>query len=235
MPPIMQRLNALIVRVALAILLCILCANCYPPMKAPLRVKPVTGQELNAEPDTSVIQPGVTTRAEIVHQFAAFDTGWKGEQLFLGRWLRSGFVMNGGRNWGGQMLAVEFDGKGIVNRYHVFSDNEFLRAEDSFLLTSASIQSGDQQLSRDPSLEFILGYPISAQQIAGLSCWAYARVYSPVTTNARNFGLVIHLKEKVYLDSSGGKKHGVTRITLETDVLTVVRVVRFLRMSGQNR
>jgi len=203
-------------------------------MKAPLRVKPISGQVLKAEPDTSVIQPGVTTRAEIVRQFAAFDIGWKGEQLFLGRWLRSGFVMNGGRDWGGQILAVEFDGKGIVNRYHLFSDNEFLRGEDSFLLTSANIERGDEQPSRDPSLESILGDPISADQIERLSCWRYARVYSPATTNPREFGLVIHLNKKVYIERRG-KKYGVKMIPLETDVLTVVRVVRFLRMSSERR
>jgi len=204
-------------------------------MKAPLRVKPLTGQELRAEPDTSVIHPGVTTRAEIIRLFAAFDTGWKGEQLFLGRWIRSGFVMNGGRNWGGEILAVEFDGKGIVNRYHMFSDREFLGREDSFLLPSANSEPGDQQPTRDASLKFILGYPISAEQIDRLSCWAEAEVYSPITTNTRNFGLVIHLKEKVYLDEGGKNKHAVKKIFLETDVLTVARLVRFLRMSGQNR
>jgi len=228
------KLDTLIARVALAVLLCILCTNCYPPMKAPLRVKPVSGQEVKREPDPSVIQPGVTTRAEIVREFAAFDTGWKAEQLFLGRWLRSGFVMNGGRDWGGQILAVEFDGKGIVDRYHVFSDNEFLRGEDSFLLTSVDTDPSDEQPSRDPSLESILGYPISADQIEKLSCWRYARVYSPATTNPRDFGLVIHLKEKVYLDR-GGRERGVSMISLETDILTVVRVVRFLRMSRERR
>jgi hypothetical protein len=122
----------------------------------------------------------------------------------------------------------------IVKRYRLFSDNEFLHGEDSFLLTPANIESGDHQLSRDPSLKFILGYPITAEQIEGLSCSPYATVYSPATTNPRDFGLVIHLKDKVYLDGAGEKKHGVKKIILETDVLTVVRVVRFLRMSGQN-
>jgi hypothetical protein len=109
-------------------------------MKAPLRVKPVTGtgEDLRAGPDTNVIHPGVTTRAEIFRQFAAFDTGWKGERLFLGRWLYSGMVGNGGRWWAGKMLAVEFDEKGVVTRYRVLSDNDFLRNEDSWPLTPAN-------------------------------------------------------------------------------------------------
>ena len=133
------------------------------------------------------------------------------------------------------MLAVEFDEKEVVSRYHVVSDNEFLRGEDSFLLTSTNVEPGDEQASRDPSLRLIVGYPISAEQIESLSRWANATVYSPATTSPLNFGFVIHLKETVYLDRGEGTKHGVKTIVLEAHVLTVVRLVRFLRMSGSNR
>ena len=205
---------------------------CYPPMKAPLRVSPVMGPQQKSEPDTSVIKPGVTTRNEILQQFAAFDTGWKGKRLFLGRWLHSGMVLNGGRLWAGKIVAIEFDQKGVVTRYQVFSDDEFLHGQDSFLLTSANVDPDDQP--SDPSLRSIIGDPISAEQIERLSCWRYARVYSPATTNPRDFGLVIHLKEKVYLERRG-EKHGMKMIFLECDVLTAIRVVRFLRMSGERR
>ena len=90
MPRIMQK--QLVSTALVVVLPLIFLVACYPPMKAPLRVRPVTGVELKSESDTSVIQPGVTTRAEILQQFAAFDTGWKGQRHFLGRWLHSGMV-----------------------------------------------------------------------------------------------------------------------------------------------
>lgn len=185
---ILQKQRASTALVVLALPAVFLVA-CYPPMKAPLRVRPVTGPELKSEPDTSLIQPSVTTRAEILRRFAAFDAGWTGKRLFLARWLRSGFVMNGGRNWDGQILAVEFDEKEVVKRYQVLSDNEFLRGEDSFLLTSANTEPGNEQPSRDPSLKSILGYPISAEQIERLSRWAEATVYSPPRRTHVTLGL----------------------------------------------
>jgi hypothetical protein len=125
--------------VALPFCLCILLTACAIPMKVSLRVKPVTGEDLMAEPDTSAIHPGVTTRAEILHQFAAFDAGWIGERLFLGRWLRSGLTEDMGtdwRRWEGKNLVVEFDEKDTVIRYEVLSDKQFLDNKDSGLLTS---------------------------------------------------------------------------------------------------
>jgi hypothetical protein len=249
--------------VVLPFFLSILLTACYPPMKAPLRVKPVegTGEDLRAEPDTNVIHPGVTTQAEIVSQFAAFDTGWKGERLFLGRWLYSGMVGNGGRWWAGKMLAVEFDEKRVVTRYRVLSDNDFLRDEDSWPLAPANNEPGEQQT--DPSVTVktvnvagknvlllrIYGnhgkmspnslensdYRIAAENIEGISRWPYATVYAPGTTAARDVGLVIHLKGKIYPDGDVQKKHGVMRINLETDVPRVVLLMRFLHMSGDNR
>jgi hypothetical protein len=117
-------------------------------MKVSLRVKPVTGDDLMAEPDASVIHPGVTTRAEVLHQFAAFDAGWKGEQLFLGRWLRSGLTEDIGtdwRRWEGKNLVVKFDEKGMVIRYEVLSDTQFLDNKVSDLLTSETDLSGFPQ------------------------------------------------------------------------------------------
>jgi hypothetical protein len=50
-----------------------------PPKKMPLRVRTVTGIDVGSDPDATVIREGVTTRAEVLRQFANFDTGRKGE------------------------------------------------------------------------------------------------------------------------------------------------------------
>jgi hypothetical protein len=147
-PPRKLRAHFMRALVGLPPCLCILLTACAIPMKVSLRVKPVTGEDLTSEPDTSLIRPGVTTRAEILHQFAAFDAGWKGERLFLGRWLRSGLTEDIGtdwRRWEGKNLVIEFDDKGTVIRHQVLSDKKFLDYKESGLLTSDRNLSGFRQ------------------------------------------------------------------------------------------
>jgi hypothetical protein len=280
--------RSLRVFVVLPLFLCIFLAACVPvPMRT--RVMPVTGEEQGAEPDTRVIHPGVTTRSEILHQFSAYDTGWKGERLWLGRWLRSGFSANAsasnGRLWEGKNLVVEFDEKGTVTRCHVLSDKEFLHNDNSGLLTNEKDLSGFQQPAstqncnkgdlpgnRQPAcgatlkIVNVMGrdllevsgacpggsfsaqlcadtkYRIAAEQIEGLSAqhWNNAacsaprcgEVIPPVTSD---FVLYIHLKERIRAvgtTEEGGKNGGAKTLRLDTDVPTVVLLVRFLHMSG---
>jgi hypothetical protein len=137
--------------VFLPVFFCIFLAACVPvPMKLRTRVKPITGEELGAEPDISVIHTGVTTRAEVLQQFVAFDTGWRTGNLFVGRWLVSGFssdVDNANRVWGGKNLVVEFDEKDVVLRYRILSDIEFLNTDIFMLLKSEKELLGFQQHS----------------------------------------------------------------------------------------
>lgn len=262
--------------VILALFACILITACVvPPMKMPTRVRPVIGDELGAEPDTAVIHPGVTTRAEILHQFASFDTGWKGERLFLGRWLRSGFSNNAERYWHGKNLVVEFDEKGIVIRYRVLSDKEFLDGEDSWLLTSEKDQPGFQQpVKTELCLETIspgnqspacgttvkvlnvagknfilvgnvylfrnLEYRIAAEQIERVSSHTYDPAYSSrhggrVPPFTSDFVLHVHLKEKIYPEGSAKKKYGAKTIIVDTDMPTVLLLVRFLHEPTANQ
>lgn len=120
----------------LPVFICVFLTGCIP-IKVATRVKSVTGATLESEPDTSVIRVGVTTRTEITQQFGAFDIGWKGERLFLGRWLRSGVgvapMPRTDRSWAGHELVVEFDEKGTVSRYQVLSNKEFLVASGKIL------------------------------------------------------------------------------------------------------
>ena len=276
--------------VVLPLSLCLLLTACVPvPMKMRTRVTPVTGEELGGEPDTSVIQPGVTTQSEILHEFADFDTGWKGERLFLGRWLRSGFSANvnasNGRLWEGKNLVVEFDEKGAVIRYQVLSDQKFLNVENSGVLASekdlpgfqqpASTQKcheqnlpGNSQPTCGATVKIVnvMGkdllevsgacpggfyaallcpaakYRIAAEQIEGLRAerWYNAshrvtdatKVYPPV---ANDFVLSIHLKERIRAEDTterGKKDGGVKTLSLDTDMPTVLLLVRFLYITG---
>ena len=264
--------------VALPLHFCIFLTACSIPMKVPLRVKPVMGGDLMAEPNVRVIRPGVTTRAEILHQFAVFDAGWKGERLFLGRWLRSGFSQEGisWRRWGGENLVVEFDEKGTVVRYQVLSDKDFLENEDSVLLTSDERLSGFRESassekclkatwigSRQPACgatiaivnimgrdlleisgaypgnnQFVRGrYRIAAEQIEEFLPYGYTTDHDngieiqPVTSD---FVLSIRLKEPIRTVSATGthEENSDTKVLkLDTDVPTVVQLVRFVYMS----
>jgi hypothetical protein len=78
-------------------------------------------------------------------------------------------------------------------------------------------------------------YRIAAEDIEGISRWPYATVYAPGTKSPRDLGLVINLKRKIYPEGDVQKKHGLTRIDLETDVPRAVLLMRFLHMSGDIR
>jgi hypothetical protein len=189
-------------------------------MKLATRVRPVTGEELRTEPDTSLIQVGVTTRAEILQWFAAFDAGWKGERLFVGRWLRSGFSVNvadeNGRVWEGRNLLVEFSEKGIVLRYQVLPDQRLLDELPRVLSTEKrmpeleystsgtaikidnatgkqflDLSGGDAYLSWTCRIA-----PEQVERLSAVSFFGATDV--PVTGYlASNFVLDIHLREKI--------------------------------------
>jgi len=131
-----QSMRALVM---LFVCFCVFLAGC----EVLLRTSVVTpnGPDTEAEPNTSTIQAGVTTRAEIIQQFTDIDSGWNGKRVFFGRWLRSGatVIPPGGqgrpgcdyqgravRAWTARNLAVEFNEQGKVVRYQVLSDTEFL-------------------------------------------------------------------------------------------------------------
>jgi hypothetical protein len=143
----MARLQPTRLLAILPVFICIFLAGCIP-IKVATQVKPVTGGTLESEPDTSVIRVGVTTRAEITQQFGAFDTGWKGERLFLGRWLRSGSWEIAGapkREAVPHNLVVEFDEKGTVTRYQVLLSNKQFLDELPRLLSAERHPSEFQQ------------------------------------------------------------------------------------------
>jgi len=237
----------------LPVFICVFLTGCIP-IKVATQVKPVTGAILESEPDTSVIRVGVTTRAEITQQFAAFDTGWKGERLFLGRWLRSGMgvapMPHTDRSWRGHNLVVEFDEKGAVTRYQVLSDKEFVDTLPS-LLSAEGYRSESQQPTSGTSfkIENVMGKEfldlsavdmvfgidswrsrITREQIERLSTWERGTGGS-----VTDFNLRIHLRDKVeqeFLVSSSGRrgKRRTKILSLHADVPTIVLLVQFLHI-----
>jgi hypothetical protein len=249
----MARLQATRLLAILPVFICIFLAGCIP-IKVATQVKPVTGGTLESEPDTSVIRVGVTTRAEITQQFGAFDTGWKGERLFLGRWLRSGIGVapepRTDRSWAGHQLVVEFDEKGTVTRYQVLSNKQFLD-ELPRLLSAEGHLSEFQQPTSGTSFKIanvmgkefleLSGYDtlirqeswrsrITREQIERLSTSSHWESALSVS----KFDLTIHLRDKVEeeFDRSNGRrgKRRTKILSMRADVLTIVLLVQFLQI-----
>jgi hypothetical protein len=242
--------------VMLPFFICIFLTGCIP-IKVATQVKPVTGEIRESEPDTSVIRVGLTTRAEILQQFAAFDTGWKGERLFLGRWLRSGAGVapkpHTDRWWAAHNLVVEFDEKSAVTRYQVLSDKEFVGALPTFLSaerdlsefqrpTSGTSFKIDTVMGKEfldlSAVDMVLGNEswrsrITREQVERLSAWEWGTGGS-----VNDFNLKIHLRDKVeqeFLVSSGRQGKRRTKIlSLHADVPTIVLLVQFLQIPNAN-
>jgi len=47
------------------------------------KVEAPGARKLEKEPDSNIIRPGVTTRAEVIEKFHAVDVGLKSERLFI--------------------------------------------------------------------------------------------------------------------------------------------------------
>jgi len=241
-----------LLRAILPVFICIFLTACVIPIKVATRVRPVTGGTLESEPDTRVIRVGVTTRIEIIQQFGAFDTGWKGERFFLGRWLRSGVGIaptpHTDRWWAPHNLVVEFDEKGTVTRYQVLSDKKLLD-ELPTLLSAERHPPEFQQTTCGTSFKMddVMGKEfldlsafemaprqetwksrITREQIERLSTW------EGMTPPVNEFDLTIHLREKVEqeFDEHGwrrGKRRTKT-LSLRADVPTIVLLVQFLHI-----
>lgn len=91
------------------------------------------GSTLSAEPNSSEIRVGATTRREIETMFADVNAGWSSKNMFLGRWARSGMGLTGERAWGARTLVVEFDDRGIAKRFHECGDRELVKILPEYL------------------------------------------------------------------------------------------------------
>lgn len=104
----------------------------------PMRTRTVgtTGEENNI--DFKFIQAGKTTKDEVSKKLTWMDTGLKHQRLFWGRWYGSSSgvgsifipteiplpIPNGTRYWHVHNLLVEFNAKGVVERFGEFSESK---------------------------------------------------------------------------------------------------------------
>jgi hypothetical protein len=110
---------------------CLLWLGCLAaPMRVPTHTQGPAGKHASA--DLSFLRVGATSRTEVLQQLGWADTGLKNDRLFLGRWMSSKWaavtaVYGGGgsadRIWHTHNLIIEFDEKGVVSRYRLFSDD----------------------------------------------------------------------------------------------------------------
>ena len=110
-----------------------LCAGCPIPMTK--RTVGATGSEAKTV-DLGFLQPGVTTREEVLDKLAWIDTGFKDDNAFLGRWIGSGrvWVVYGGttRSWKERNLLLDFDESGVVRQFRVVGDDDLVKELSSW-------------------------------------------------------------------------------------------------------
>jgi hypothetical protein len=115
-------------------LLCLALVACLGVTPLPKRTRTPQGTEEKSV-DLTFIQPGKTTRAEVMDKLKLIDTGYTGDRFFLGRWSSSsaggwvflvgmgGGIGNSARIWKSGNLLIEFDGNAIVKKYDTFKDS----------------------------------------------------------------------------------------------------------------
>jgi hypothetical protein len=116
-------------------LLCLTLAGCLGVTPMPKRTRTPQGIEEKSV-DLTFIQPGKSTRAEVMDKLKLIDTGYSGDRFFLGRWSSSStggwaFIVGMGGRMGGSArlwksgnLLIEFDGNAIVRKYDTFKDTQ---------------------------------------------------------------------------------------------------------------
>lgn len=116
--------------------------GCVVPMRAPTRSIGPGGAEVKGKIDLGFIQPGKTSRDEVIQKLSWMNRDIKDQRFFLGRWSSSSWGTDSvvalpalagvgyekwDRHWGAHNVLVEFDDKDVVKRYRVFPDSELVR------------------------------------------------------------------------------------------------------------
>ena len=127
------------IQVVGCVCLCLLWLGCLAtPMRVPTHAQGPSGEHGSA--DLSFLRVGATSRVEVVQQLGWTDAQLRNDRLFLGRWISSKWVVAwaaggpyqgvGGapRIWHTHNLIIEFDEKGVVSNYRLFSDDILAKA-----------------------------------------------------------------------------------------------------------
>lgn len=121
---------------------------CVGATRIPTRQRGSSGQQFDGKGfDPSIVQPGATTRQEVLVKFSMINTGYDDPHLFWGRWARSQWGYwwivvapspNGGggagagdakRIWHVHNLLITFDDKGVVTGTQLLGDTAQLWRE----------------------------------------------------------------------------------------------------------
>lgn len=141
----------------LSALLCATLAGCVGVTPLPKTTRTAQGTEIKTV-DLDFLEPGKTTRAEVMEKLKLIDTGYQSERFFLGRWSSSsmggwaflvglgGGVGNSSRLWKSGNLLVEMDEQGIVHNYKTFNDAELLKELEPVVASDAAPTSEPQEV-----------------------------------------------------------------------------------------
>lgn len=123
-------------------------SGCVGATRMVTRARGSSGQQFDPKTfDPSAVQPGITTREEVLAKFAMINTGYNDPHLFWGRWAKSQWGYwwivvapspNGGggagagdahRIWTVHNLLITFDDSGVVKDKQLLDDNALLWRE----------------------------------------------------------------------------------------------------------
>jgi len=131
--------------------LAIMASHCASAQQEPAHPK-ITESQLNV----TFIQPGITTRTEVLERLAWADAGVREDRLFVARWVSSSADAGAAvdeevpaavrRTWRAHNLLVGFDRQGVV-------------IQDSMTSSSPS-QRADVRAGAPPT-EFVVSAPVS--------------------------------------------------------------------------
>ena len=143
-----------------ALLCCIGFTSCIvAPVPMTKRMEVSGSASVQKVPDLTLLHAGQSSRQEVLHQLAAIDTGYGGEDLFFGRWVSSGsgwiwFIAGddtgaGGywRNWRVHNVLVTFDENGMVKDLNKVDDKRLLGT--AARLPHSQFYSGDLSIPID--------------------------------------------------------------------------------------
>jgi len=118
-------------------------SHCASAQQEPAHPK-ITESQLNL----TFIQPGITTRTEVLERLAWADAGVREDRLFVARWVSSSADAGAAvdeevpaavrRTWRAHNLLVEFDRQGVVTQVREVADKQLAQALAGWIAANPS-------------------------------------------------------------------------------------------------